>query len=474
MKLYAYINGKKITTEKQLSINNPSTNELLGSVPACTPKHIETAFEAANKAFQTFSKSTISEREKILNRMSKVLLDNKAILATILAKEVAKAYKDALIEIERSAEYIKQTIIEYKQILKNPRTYSETELKVPGLKAEYKMEPLGVILAISPFNYPINLLVSKLAPALITANTVVVKSPTAGSLVTSKFIELLHKENIQPGIINLVTGAGREIGDYIVTNKYIKLISFTGSTQVAKRIAKEQTMIPMILENGGKDPAIIFDDVDIKKVAKEIVAGAFSYSGQRCTAIKRVIVHEKIADEMICQINACVDALVVGDPFKEKVNITPLINKSSLDFNLKLLEDAKLKKAKLHQTVRFEKNLLWPVVVSKVKTNMLIWSEEPFGPILPIITFKNEDEAIKLANDSAYGLQASIFTKKIKKAEQLAELIEAGTVNINKSSSRGPDILPFFGIKDSGFGMQGIRESILSCTKLKGIVTKCS
>ncbi|MGL4950911.1 MAG: aldehyde dehydrogenase family protein [Mycoplasma sp.] len=472
MKLTAFINGKPVKTTKYMDIYNPSTKTLLGSISSCSKLDIDEAFNAAQKAFLKFKDTSIEYREEVLGKVMKALSDNREELATLLSKEVAKPYKDALTEIDRSVQYIDETISEYKKVIANPRQFSSEALKTPGLTAIYNFEPVGVVLAITPFNYPINLLVAKLAPAIIAGNSMVIKSPSSGSLVTSKFIEHVHNLGIDAGIINLVTGAGSEIGDYIIKNHTIRLVSFTGSTGIAKGIAKEQVMIPMILENGGKDPAIIMPDADIKTAAKDIANGGFNFSGQRCTAIKRIIVHKSIADEFINELNEVVNNFIVADPFQENVTIIPLISERSLKFNLELLNDAIAKKAKLHQKVKHEGNLLWPVVVSKVNRNMLIWSEEPFGPILPVITYEKDEEAIELANDSIYGLQASIFTKDIEKAKAMVPKIEAGTVNINKPSSRGPDILPFFGVKDSGFGIQGITDSILSCLKIKGTVIK--
>lgn len=473
MKLNAYINGQAIKSDKTLEVYNPSNNSLLGSVPFCSKTDIDEAFISANDAFLKFKNYSLEKREEVLNKMILALDKNKDELSTLLAHEVAKPINDAKVEITRTIDYIKETIVEYHKIIQNPRKYNEFDLNVKGLSAIYELEPIGVVLAITPFNYPINLLVAKLAPAIIAGNSVVIKSPSSGSLVTSKFIGYLHDEILpEPGLINLITGAGKEIGDYIVQNKHIKLISFTGSTNIAKKIATEQTMIPMILENGGKDPAIIFEDVDIKATAKELANGAFSFSGQRCTATKRIIAHKNIIDDLIIELNNVINAFIVGDPFLANVKIVPLINEKSLKFNLEILKDAQDKGAILQQKIKYDNNLLWPVLVSNIKTNMMIWTEEPFGPILPIIGYDTLEQAIELANDSRYGLQASIFTKDIEKAKKIVPYIDAGTININKSSSRGPDILPFFGIKDSGFGVQGIRDSILSATKMKGTVIK--
>lgn len=470
MKLSAFINGKKFNTQKQLEIINPSNNKIIGSVPFCSKQDVDNAFEAAIMAFDKFSKSSIEHRKEILNKIANVLLNNTEELARLISDEVAKAYKDAKTEIIRSVDIIKLTIDKYIDIYNHPRVYTEKEHGVKNKIATYQIEPLGVVLAITPFNYPINLLVAKIAPAIMSGNTMVIKAASSGSLVTSRFIELIHEQGIDDGIINLVSGSGREIGDYIITNKHIKMISFTGSTNVAKKISTSTTMIPLVLENGGKDPAIVLEDADLDLTTKEIINGGLSFSGQRCTAIKRIIAHKSIYNELIKRLNEAISKLVVGYPYDDNVFITPLINKNSLGFNLDLLNDAKQKGATLNQSIKHENNLLWPVLVSEVTKDMRIWKEEPFGPIIPIVSFNSIEEAIKFANDSNYGLQASIFTKDIDLAQKMATEVEAGTVNINKSSSRGPDVLPFFGVKDSGFGVQGITDAIYSMNKLKGIV----
>ena len=220
MKLTAFINGKKFTNGREIEIFNPSNDELLGSVPSCSKDDVDMAFEAANNAFKNFKKSKISFRSEILEKISKVLLENTDELAELISKEVAKPIKDSKTEVIRSVDIITETIKEYQKIINNPRVYGEEELKTNKKKAIYHLEPLGVVLAITPFNYPINLLVAKIAPAIISGNTMVIKAASSGSLVTARFIELIHEQNIPDGIINLVSGAGREIGDYIVTNKY--------------------------------------------------------------------------------------------------------------------------------------------------------------------------------------------------------------------------------------------------------------
>ncbi|MBY7704609.1 aldehyde dehydrogenase family protein [Vibrio harveyi] len=243
--------------------------------------------------------------------------------------EIAKSYKECLTEVIRSVEYIDQTFIEVKQL---------KTLIIDGAKygAKNKIGTFmrvakGVGVAISPFNYPINLSLAKIIPALVTGNTLVFKPATQGSLIGAKLGELAYKANLPKGIFNVVTGRGREIGDEIITNKLADFISFTGSVEVVKRLLEISSTKDVVLELGGKDPAIVLDDYDLEKYAKEIVSGAFSYSGQRCTAIKRVITTDQIADKLIDILKSKIEKLTVGLP-KDNVDITCLIDNKSADF----------------------------------------------------------------------------------------------------------------------------------------------
>lgn len=464
------INGTLLDNDKKLEINNPTTNTIAGTVPIFDSKWIvNEATSAAKVAFIKWSKMEWQERAKYLEKFRDLMLKNKDELANILIAEIAKTKKESIIEIERSAEYITDTILIYKKLVNNPLIINEDIHKIKGKIGKFFREPLGVVLAISPFNYPVNLLISKLAPALISGNTVVFKSATQGSLVGARISELFYEANFPKGVVNCVTGVGKDIGDLLVTNPNINMISFTGSTNVGQRIAQITSKIPLVLELGGKDPAIVLDDADVELAANEIVKGGLSYNGQRCTAIKRVLVTPKIHEELTNKIVEKVNKLTVGDP-NNNANITPVISSKSADYIMDLVDDAIKHDAKPLTTIKRNGNLIYPLVLDNVNKDSRIAWEEPFGPVLPIIKCNNIDECIKLANQSEYGLQASIFTRNIDLAEELAQKIEAGSININRSSSRGPDIFPFLGLKNSGFGVQGLEEAILSMTKIKGIV----
>ncbi|HEW4628495.1 TPA: aldehyde dehydrogenase family protein, partial [Streptococcus pneumoniae] len=271
------------------------------------------------------------------------------------------------------------------------------------------------------------------------------------------------------GVFNTITGRGSEIGDYIIEHKEVNFINFTGSTPIGERIGRLAGMRPIMLELGGKDAALVLEDADLEHAAKQIVAGAFSYSGQRCTAIKRVIVLESVADKLATLLQEEVSKLTVGDPF-DNADITPVIDNASADFIWGLIEDAQEKEAQALTPIKREGNLLWPVLFDQVTKDMKVTWEEPFGPVLPIIRVASVEEAIAFANESEFGLQSSVFTNDFKKAFEIAEKLEVGTVHINNKTQRGPDNFPFLGVKGSGAGVQGIKYSIEAMTNVKSIV----
>lgn len=250
----------------------------------------------------------------------------------------------------------------------------------------------------------------------------------------------------------------------------IDFINFTGSTEVGKRISHISVMKPMLMELGGKDAAIVLEDADLDLAAKNIVSGAYSYSGQRCTAVKRILVLEEIADTLVEKVKERVESLKIGNPLKEQVDIVPLIDDKAADYVEALMEEANNKGATLLVGGKREGNLIYPTLFDNVTLDMRLAWEEPFAPILPIIRVKDVDEAIRIANESEYGLQASIFTKEINKAFYVAEKLEVGTVQINNKPERGPDHFPFSGIKASGLGTQGIKYSIEAMSRPKAIV----
>ena len=463
------VNGEWKSSEKEITIYSPINQEELGTVPAMSQAEVDEAMKAAREALPAWRDLSAVERAAYLHKTAAILERDKEEIGTILAKEVAKGIKAAIGEVVRTADLIRYAAEEGLRITGQAMEGGGFEAVSKNKLAVVRREPVGVVLAIAPFNYPVNLSGSKIAPALIAGNVVMFKPPTQGSISGLLLAKAFEEAGIPAGVFNTITGRGSEIGDYIIEHKEVNFINFTGSTPIGERIGRLAGMRPIMLELGGKDAALVLEDADLEHAAKQIVAGAFSYSGQRCTAIKRVIVLESVADTLATLLQAEVAKLTVGDPF-DNADITPVIDNASADFIWGLIEDAQEKGAQALTQIKREGNLLWPVLFDQVTKDMKVAWEEPFGPVLPIIRVANVEEAIAFANESEFGLQSSVFTNDFKKAFEIAEKLEVGTVHINNKTQRGPDNFPFLGVKGSGAGVQGIKYSIEAMTNVKSIV----
>ncbi|MDV8206879.1 NADP-dependent glyceraldehyde-3-phosphate dehydrogenase [Streptococcus pneumoniae] len=463
------VNGKWKSSEQEITIYSPINQEELGTVPAMTQTEADEAMQAARAALPAWRALSAIERAAYLHKTAAILERDKEEIGTILAKEVAKGIKAAIGEVVRTADLIRYAAEEGLRITGQAMEGGGFEAASKNKLAVVRREPVGIVLAIAPFNYPVNLSASKIAPALIAGNVVMFKPPTQGSISGLLLAKAFEEAGIPAGVFNTITGRGSEIGDYIIGHKEVNFINFTGSTPIGERIGRLAGMRPIMLELGGKDAALVLEDADLEHAAKQIVAGAFSYSGQRCTAIKRVIVLESVADKLATLLQEEVSKLTVGDPF-DNADITPVIDNASADFIWGLIEDAQEKEAQALTPIKREGNLLWPVLFDQVTKDMKVAWEEPFGPVLPIIRVASVEEAIAFANESEFGLQSSVFTNDFKKAFAIAEKLEVGTVHINNKTQRGPDNFPFLGVKGSGAGVQGIKYSIEAMTNVKSIV----
>jgi glyceraldehyde-3-phosphate dehydrogenase (NADP+) len=450
-------------------IFSPSSGELIGEVQANNKSQVDEVIKSSIIAQMNWAKIPISEKADILHKAASIMEKNIDALSSILQKEIAKDKDSAISEIKRTADFIRFTADEGKH-LEGETIGAEC---YPGFKKNkisfVTRVPLGVVLAISPFNYPINLSASKIAPALMAGNSVILKPPSQGAISALHLCEIFNSAGLPGGVLNTITGKSSEIGDYLVTHSGINFLNFTGSTVVGKHIAEIIGMVPMLLELGGKDAAIVLSDADLDEAAKDIVSGAFSYSGQRCTAVKRVLAMKDIADALVEKLHIQIKNLTIGMP-ESGATITPLIDTAGADFVQELIDDTLKKGGKLIVGNHREGNLMHPTLFDYVTTDMRLAWEEPFGPVLPVLRVTSLDEAIDIANCSKYGLQSSVFTKDIDAAFYVASRLEVGTVQINNKTERGPDHFPFLGVKSSGMGTQGIRYSIEAMSRPKAIV----
>lgn len=472
-KIYKNIVSGKFYESKDgilIDINSPIDNSLVGRVQSLSKEDVNYIIDNAKKAQKSWGKVPINERAEVLYKTANLLNENKDELVELMIREVAKDRKSAYSEIERACDYIRFTA----DTAKGMQGESMSSDKFPGFNRSkisiVTREPLGVVLAISPFNYPVNLSASKIAPALVAGNSVVLKPATQGALSALYLVNIFKDAGVPDGVLNTITGKGSDIGDFCVTHNDIDFINFTGSTDIGKRISRLTVMKPLLLELGGKDAAIVLEDADLELTANNIISGGYSYSGQRCTAVKRILVMESVADKLIVLLKEKISKIKVGNPLEEQVDVVPLIDRKSADFVMELIEDAKIKGATLVVGGNRTLNTIYPTLFDNVTLDMRLAWEEPFGPVIPIIRVDSVDMAIEIANKSEYGLQSSIFTKDINSAFYVADRLDVGTIQINNKTERGPDHFPFLGVKASGMGTQGIRYSIEAMSRPKGIV----
>lgn len=470
---YKYYSGgqwRESSSGKLVPIVNPTTRTVQYNVQACTQEEVNEMFVRAKDAQKQWARTPLWKRAEVLHKVAEVMRNNAQPIADCLVKEIAKSSKDSLTEVIRSAEFMDYTAEEGVRFLGEGQTLCPDSF--PGQERNkmcmVSKVPLGVVLAIPPFNYPVNLAVSKLAPALMAGNAVVLKPPTQGAVSGLFMAACFHAAGLPSGLLNVATGKGSEIGDFLTMHPSVNCISFTGG-DTGIGICKKAGMIPIQMELGGKDVCIVCEDADLDLAAKHIVKGGLSYSGQRCTAVKLVMVVDKVADALVQKILPLVGKLSVGAPEKN-CDITPVVSESSANFIESLVTDARGKGASFLTEYKRDGNLIWPTVLDKVTPDMRLAWEEPFGPVLPIMRISSPEEAVEHCNACCYGLQGCVFTQDINRAICISDAMETGTVQINAAPARGPDHYPFQGFRNSGIGSQGIRNSLQLMVKTKSTV----
>ena len=445
-----------------LAIRSPIDDSLVGRVPACSRRDVDRVLAAASKAQIAWADRSPAERAKIVRAAASELRRDVRELSRLLTVEVGKTPKDARDEVLRTADLIAATATEAGKLKPETNRSQDFPKSKPGRVQTVVRVPWGAVLAIGPFNYPVNLTASKIAPALAMGNAIVLKPATQGSLAGVRVAGAFHRAGVPKALLPVITGSGSTIGDYLVTHDGIDLVSMTGSTAVGHHIAAETGMIPLLMELGGNDPAIVLADADLDLAADSIVRGAFRYTGQRCTAVKRVYVINTVADKLVGRI--------VERTVAQFGSLGPVISSKQAAYLEGLLKDAVKRGGKILTGGSREGRYVQATVVDRVPHAARLVAEEQFGPILPIVRVPNAETALKLANDTNYGLQASVFAKNRKRAEQLAERIQAGGVHLNGPDQRGPDNFLFTAMKDSGLGAQGIRYALEAMSRPKGIV----
>jgi lactaldehyde dehydrogenase len=459
------IGGKHISGDDLEDVVNPYNNEVIDTIPIAHLQTAQLAIDEANNAKDSLCEmSAFKVSNKLFNVVEK-LKSNREDFARLLTLEVGKPINESLVELDRSIETLRLAAEEAKRIY-GESVPLDAGLNGKGFFAFTQRLPLGVVAAITPFNYPLNLTIHKIAPAIACKNTVIIKPPTEAPLTVMKFAELLNEE-FPDGVVNTITGYGSEVGDYLVTSPDVNKISFTGSVTTGMMISQKAGMKKVTLELGGNDPMVVLKDANIDKAIKGVINGAFLNAGQVCMGVKRIIIDDEIADEFCERLVSETEKLVMGDPLDSKTTLGTLISEKAAMQVEETVNNAVESGAKILTGGVRDGAFYSATVIDNVTPEMDLVERETFGPVAPIIRVNGVDEAIEVANGTEYGLQAGVFTESYSDAMKCAQQIEAGTVFVNKQSTFRTDNMPFGGFKNSGVGKEGIKYAVEEMTKTK-------
>lgn len=463
------IHGKRIGADRSgdrvIAVHNPYTGETIGSVPKATLEEIRDAFAVSRRYKPNLSRY---ERAAILNRAAAIAERRKAEVAALICAEAGLCMKDALYEAGRVSDVFlfgaNEALRDDGQIFSCDLTHHGKRRRVFTQRAPL----LGVISAITPFNHPMNQVAHKVVPSVATNNRMVLKPSEKVPFSAILLADFLYEAGLPPEMLSIVTGDPREIADELLTNEHVDLITFTGGVAIGKYIARTAGYRRMVLELGGNDPIIVMEDADIDEASTLAVQGSYKNSGQRCTAVKRMLVHEAVLDRFTEQVVAKTRAWSYGDPSDAAVEMGTVIDEPAARLFEARVNEAVTQGARLLVGNERRGALYSPTVIDRVDPAMTVVREETFGPVSPIIAFRDIADAIRISNGTAFGLSSSVCTNRLDYITRFVSELDVGTVNIREVPGYRLELTPFGGIKDSGLGYkEGVQEAMKSFTNLK-------
>lgn len=464
-----FVNGEWRSSEKYAELYSPHTKELIAKIPQATREEVDEAIEVAYGAREKMAALTAFERSAILEQITQLFIIHREEAAKIISLEASKPLKYAYGEIDRTIETYKFAAEEAKRLTGEmiPMDAAKNGADRFGYTIE---EPIGVIGAITPFNFPQNLVAHKVGPAIAAGNTIVLKPASQTPLSALFLAELIEQTALPKGAFNVVTGSGREVGDALVESDKVKMITFTGSPAVGKGIRNKAGLKKVALELGSNAGLIIDKNVDLSKIVPKCVMGAFSNQGQVCISLQRTYVMDEIFDEFIEQFSEMTKKLVVGSPFDESTDISAMIAASESERALEWVEEAVEHGAEIITGGKIENDVFQPTILKNVNAISKVACQEVFAPIVGVSRISSIEEGIEAINHSDFGLQAGIFTNDIQTAFKASKLLEVGGVMINDIPTYRVDQMPYGGVKDSGTGKEGIKYAIHEMTETKLVV----
>ncbi len=466
------IGGREVRTAAPIAVQLPFDGSVFATVYRAGAPEIEAAVAAAKAAAPVMREMTREERSAILRRAHQALLERRDAIATAISNECGKPIREARIEAERAA-YTLLFSSEEAHRLSGEVVPMDAEQAGKGHWAMTIREPLGVIAAITPFNFPLNLAMHKIGPALAAGNTVVHKPASTTPVSALMMAGIFAECGLPVGALNVLTGPGGEVGDALVLHPDVNMVTFTGSVEVGLRIRSMAGMKRVTLELGNNSAVIVDDDANLEEAAARSTAGAFAHSGQVCISVQRIYVNNKVRDEFLDRMVANTRKLAIGHPRENGTDISSLITPAEARRVEEWISEAKSAGAKvLTGGGRVERATVEPTVLAGVPESASIMCREAFGPVVGVNSFDSLDDAIKLVNSSDYGLQAAIYTRDIEKAFRAARMVHVGGFMINEIPQYRVDQMPYGGVKMSGTGREGPKYAIEEMTEPKLICWK--
>jgi acyl-CoA reductase-like NAD-dependent aldehyde dehydrogenase len=463
-----YLAGRWEKSSDPLPVTSPYDGSLVGTTYLASAEQLEEATAAAEKAFKTTSRLASYEREEILLSISRGITERRDELARLMAQEAGKPVRDAAVEVTRAANTFKVAAEEAKRIGGEVIPIDWLPL-AKGRLGITRRFPIGPVAAISPFNFPLNLAAHKIAPAIAVGNPVVVKPPSDAPLVLLTVAHIVHESGLPAGGFGVLPMT-RTLGDRLVSDDRFKLLTFTGSSPVGWGMKERAGKKRVVLELGGNGGVIVDRDANLDYAVQRVVAGAFSYAGQVCISVQRVFIHQEVYDAFTRSLADAVKRLKVGDPVDPETDVGPVIDDASAERIEAWIEEAVQAGGRVLVGGSRQGRLFEPTVLADVTTACKICSFEAFAPIVNVYSFRDFDEAVARVNESAYGLQAGVFTGSLEHALRAFEELEVGGVMINDVSTFRIDHMPFGGTKDSGFGREGVKYAIEDQTEVRLMV----
>ena len=461
------IGGKKVGAGRSrfIEVLNPFTEQCIGTVPKATLEEVREAYAIAHAYKPTLSRY---ERAAILNKAAALVRDHLDDIAKLITAESGLCIKDAVYEAGRVSDVL---LFGAQEVLKDDGQIFSCDLTHHGKQRRVYTQRaplLGVITAITPFNHPMNQVAHKVIPSIATNNRMVLKPSEKVPYSAIYFADLLYEAGLPPEMLSVITGDPREIADEMLTHPAVDLITFTGGVAIGKYIADKAGYRRIVLELGGNDPLIVMEDADLEEASNLAVQGSYKNSGQRCTAVKRMLVHQSVAAEFTDLVVQKTKAWSYGDPANPDHLMGTVIDEAAAKLFESRVNEAVAKGARLLVGNQRRGALYSPTVLDQVTPDMMLVKEETFGPVSPIIQFNNIDEAIQIANGTAYGLSSGVCTNRMDYIVRFVNELQMGTVNVREVPGYRLELTPFGGIKDSGLGYkEGVQEAMKSFTNIK-------